>query len=76
MSHTDVTISHIGLILLFVVDFTYFYLCANFQHPMFTNKGINSPGGGGAKHPETHTLTEDHSPNRVNPKSDAKPHSS
>ena len=50
-----------------IVDFTHLQLCAKFQHPWFTNKGVNV--GGGEKHPtptQTYMLTEDPSPNRIN----------
>ena len=47
-------------ILLFMVDFTPFKLCAKFQHRRFTNNRINAGGD-----PKTYTLTKDSSPNRV-----------
>ena len=47
-------------ILFSAVDFTHFYLCAKFQHPRFTNKGKSW-----GNTPQTYTLIEDPSPNRV-----------
>ena len=46
-----------------MIDFVNFLLRVKFQSSRCTNKEINI---GGEKHPQTYTLTEDPSPNRVN----------